>query len=265
MSELRKACFYLWRGEALYAGPGVSSTLHRHYALQVAVGLDRPMRVRMANEPAFVEAQAFMIRPNLAHQIDASGVQSLFLWSEFEATPRPFETSLGTPDGLTLVPDVALRALAPRIARLHAGPVTCDEARAVFELILSALSIDRPVDTRVQAAMQHLRQAHVDMEGKPHHLDTAQLAREAYLSPSRFRHLFKAETGISVQRFLLWERLMHALANAGGGASLTQAAHDGGFADSAHLARFFRASFGVRAADIFKDSHSVQVIACSWP
>jgi AraC-like DNA-binding protein len=87
------------------------------------------------------------------------------------------------------------------------------------------------------------------------------LAKCVHLSPSRFRHLFRTEMGMSVQSYLRWRRLMAALCTTAQGASLTEAAHRAGFADSAHLTRVFRGAFGTAPSTIFKNSHAVQVIS----
>ena len=44
--------------------------------------------------------------------------------------------------------------------------------------------------------------------------------------------------------------------------SLTEIAHEAGFADLAHFSRAFRASFGMTPSLAAKDSRSVQVIFC---
>lgn len=70
------------------------------------------------------------------------------------------------------------------------------------------------------------------------------LAREVYLSPSRFRHLFREQVGISFGRYLLWRRLARAMLLAARGATYSVAAHTAGFADAAHFTRTFRRRFG---------------------
>jgi len=65
-----------------------------------------------------------------------------------------------------------------------------------------------------------------------------------------------------VQRYLLWQRLLIALASTARGVSLTEAAHGAGFADSAHMARTFREAFGLKPSEVFKNSRYVQVIPC---
>jgi len=68
------------------------------------------------------------------------------------------------------------------------------------------------------------------------------------LSPSRARHLFVAHTGLPFKAYILWLRLERAVRLYADGASLTEAAHMAGFADSAHLSRTFRRTFGLPAA-----------------
>jgi AraC family transcriptional regulator len=70
------------------------------------------------------------------------------------------------------------------------------------------------------------------------------------LSPGRTRHLFVQQTGLSFRTYLLWLRLVRAVEIYAGSASLTEAAHAAGFADSAHLSRTFRRMFGIAAASL---------------
>jgi AraC-like DNA-binding protein len=62
------------------------------------------------------------------------------------------------------------------------------------------------------------------------------------------RHLFVEQTGLPFRTYLLWLRLTKAVAVFAGGGSLTEAAHEAGFSDSAHFSRTFRRMFGLPAA-----------------
>ena len=48
--------------------------------------------------------------------------------------------------------------------------------------------------------------------------------------------------------YVLWQRMERAVAEYAAGATLTDAAYAGGFADSAHFSRTFRRMFGLPAA-----------------
>ena len=92
---------------------------------------------------------------------------------------------------------------------------------------------------------------------------SAHLATRVHLWTSRLRQLFRRELDMSVQSYLRCKRLFAALQTSAQGASLTEAAHAAGFADSAHLTRVCRATFGIPPSLIFKNSHAVQVIPVS--
>jgi AraC-like DNA-binding protein len=70
------------------------------------------------------------------------------------------------------------------------------------------------------------------------------VAAEAFLSPSRFRHLFVEQTGMALRPYILWRRFIRVWELVTAGASLSTAAHGAGFADAAHLTRTSRRMFG---------------------
>ena len=90
------------------------------------------------------------------------------------------------------------------------------------------------VDPRIGRAIAWVRQR-LDAP-----VSLAEAAGVAHLSPSRFRHLFVAQTGVSFRAYLLWARVGTAVGAAMNGQSWTAAAHEAGFADSAHLSRTCR-------------------------
>ncbi|MFO0615927.1 MAG: AraC family transcriptional regulator [Polyangiaceae bacterium] len=85
-------------------------------------------------------------------------------------------------------------------------------------------------------------------------LSLGDVAQAIGLSEGRTRHLFVEQTGLSFRTFVLWLRLVRAVEMFSVGASLTDAAHGAGFADSAHLSRTFRRMFGIAAASLVVSS-----------
>lgn len=139
--------------------------------------------------------------------------------------------------------DDALHALA---TALHAAfdaraadAVLMARARQVIDHLAGQTPAPAPVDPRIDAALDWLR-ARLDRD-----ITLAQAAAIAHLSPSRFRHLFVEQTGISFRAYLLWARVGAAVAEGMAGCSWTQAAQQAGFADSAHLSRTCRRMFGL--------------------
>jgi AraC-like DNA-binding protein len=98
-----------------------------------------------------------------------------------------------------------------------------------------------PLDARVRRALDAVDEQLVER------VSARDLARRVSLSLSQLERLFAEQVGLSVRRLVRWRRLRLALVLALDGASLTEAAHAAGFADSAHLSRTVRELFGIRA------------------
>lgn len=67
----------------------------------------------------------------------------------------------------------------------------------------------------------------------------------AFLSPSRFAHLFKQQVGLAFRHYLLWRKLARAMLVIGRQGTIAAAAHEADFADAAHLTRTFYQMFGL--------------------
>ncbi len=240
---------YLWRAAALVIGPAIDSRLHSHFALQLSVGVDGPFRARLAAAADWQDTQAALFAPNQPHQIDGEGVLAhLFLELPWRATA--IDSRVQAQYGETA--DFAKTRAA--LVRLASGQVkdaddsmalAMQAARAWVDVALSAPLAPRVLlDTRIKTAL-------AAMTANPAS-DAAALAGLVHLSPSRFTHLFRRQTGMSVSRYLLWNRLLAAIEAVAGGASTTVAAHQAGFADLAHMSRTFSATFGVMPSELQK-------------
>jgi AraC-like DNA-binding protein len=254
-----------WPGpplQAIYVGMGQSLTLHRHYATQISISLGAPLRMRTHASEPFAEQQSFVVGPDIPHQVEAAGVTCFVLWSEARALAdlaRRLRTTSASE--LPALPSDLLKGLLP-VLLASGGQVPDEQAgqalvsHVLTTLIGSSLPNESPNDPRIASALSLVTPQFLIEQPQP----ITSLAAHVHLSPSRFRHLFRSEMGISVQSYLRWQRLFATLSTSARGASLTEAAHEAGWADSAHLTRVFRATFGVQPSHIFKNSHAVQVI-----
>ena len=95
--------------------------------------------------------------------------------------------------------------------------------------------------------------------GEP--VTAASCAAEAGLSPSRFLHLFKEETGISFRSFRAWKRARHLLHFANQDINLAHLAQDIGYPDSTHFSHSIRQVYGLKPKDIFAGSRRLAVFA----
>jgi AraC family transcriptional regulator len=251
----------LWPGQAISVGMGQSLTLHRHYATQISISLGAPLRVRTRASGPYTEQQSFIVGPNIPHQVETTGVPSFVLWSEARAlADLARRLSTTSASELPALPEGLLNVLLP-VLLASGGQVPDEQAgQAILSHVLTTLIgptwDEGPDDPRIATALSLMTPQFLVEQSQP----ITSLATHVHLSPSRFRHLFRSQMGLSVQSYLRWQRLIAALRTSARGASLTEAAHAAGFADSAHLTRVFRATFGLPPSHIFKHSHAVQVI-----
>jgi AraC-like DNA-binding protein len=217
-----------WHGElligpsfALFRGAIGDSDSHRHYAAQCVVGEEHDVAVEWGDGRR-ERARRIFIPSDTPHRLAAGEARVRMLY---------YEPAMAV--GVT--PSQLLDVLAADTWR-EAG------WRALFA---------RPgsIDARVRKALAMLetdRDAELgaDLDAE---LGATGLAEAVGLSRNRFMALFSQEIGIPVRRYILWRRMMLAAVAIAGGATLTDAAHGAGFADSAHFARTMKSMFGVSA------------------
>jgi AraC family transcriptional regulator len=255
-----------WPGHAIAVGMGWFSALHRHFATQINISLGAPLRVRTRASGPYTEQQSLIVGPNIPHEVEMTGVPCFMLWSEVRAlADLAHRVRTTSASELPALPEGLLKALLP-ILLASGGQAPDEEAgQALLSHVLTMLigrtddedpDDEDPDEPRIAMARSLVTPQFLVEQSQP----IKHLAAYVHLSPGRFRHLFRSEMGMSVQSYLRWRRLYTALRATSYGVSLTEAAHTAGFADSAHLTRVCRATFGIPPSLIFKNSHAVQVI-----
>ena len=111
----------------------------------------------------------------------------------------------------------------------------------------------RPLDRRVRRAAAALG----DISGAK--LTAADCADDAHLSPSRFLHLFKDETGVSFRAFRAWKRARHLLHYVNEDQNLAHLAQRIGYPDSTHFSHSIRRFYGLKPRAIFSGSRDLAI------
>jgi AraC-like DNA-binding protein len=237
----------IWEGASLWvleAEHGIGGTDHHaHHAIQVTLALDGNFTLRAADER--LAGPAVAVASDARHIFEATGLAAFLFVAPESRAGRALAATLFQGKALASLdrPGLGthLDALAACFRNNGDDAVLADAAQALLADLAGPAEAPAS-DARVQAMLAWL-------DGN---LETAltlpQAAAAACLSPSRARHLFAAETGLPFKAFVLWRRMERAVALFAAGASLTEAAHEAGFADSAHFSRTFRRHFGLPAA-----------------
>ena len=243
---------HFWQSGSLWIGQGQGrAEWHAHHAHQLALALEGDIQFRMQSEGPWTAYAAAMVASHAGHEFEFHGATVAHLFVEPESREgRALSRRYGNV-GICALPQAEARRVAAELLRALRGGVDADAMKTVARSAVAALAggscatpTKREGDARIARALDYIR-AHVRAP-----LTLADAAGAASLSPSRFRHLFVQETGSSFRAYLLWLRINVAIAAAMAGASWTEAAHEAGFADSAHLSRTHKRMFGIEPTAI---------------
>ena len=226
-----------WAGRAWIA-PGIgvfrgsvgAHDWHQHLAHQITVGLEGAVEVE--TPAGRLRGRALVIPAGMRHRLSGGAVLSIYL-----DALAPEATAL------RLRPQQAALALDPDLARRLLDFSSADDLTTVQVIFRS--DPPRVADTRLEAVVRELRACRGET-------DRRSLAAMVHVSPERFTHWFVEQTGLPLRSYLKWVRLIESLRQLAAGGSLTEAAHLGGFSDSAHLSRTFRAMLGSSPANLLK-------------
>lgn len=238
-----------WRGGSIWIGWAQASTdFHAHHAIQLGVSLRGGLLHYQAEGQPSQPYMAALIPADLPHAFVARDVLVATIFVEPESREgqvlrERFQGSIASiADHLS--PDNCAALCQAYDDKLSDEEIIGRTRRLVAHLAELAAAPAQPVDQRIVRAVELIQQR-IDQA-----ISQADIAKAVHLSPERFRHLFVEETGIRFRPYILWLRLGRATDAYAGGASLTDAAYEGGFADAAHFSRTFKRMFGAAPASI---------------
>jgi AraC-like DNA-binding protein len=235
----------LWPPALVVWGPGAASSLHAHHAMQLVLTLDGGGRLRGRVRERWTDFTAALIAPDVPHEVDARGTTVIvaFLDPETEVG-EGLRRRLDGP--LAVLPAAEVEGWRRALGARPLQPAAVDRW---WRTRLAAERAPRRIHPRVRRVLRWLRE---NIGSSEEDRSLERLAALAGLSPSRFMHVFTESLGVPLRPYLLWLRLQHAAGRVLAGASATEAAHEAGFSDAAHLSRTFRRTLGTTAREIAK-------------
>jgi AraC-like DNA-binding protein len=239
----------LWEGGFLLAAraQGVVPS-HAHHAIQIVIALDGCVAI-CGTDDGWRESRVIVVRPDAEHSFDCNGALGVMVFVDPESSEGAW-LSASLRQDITIVPDTRLDSIVPALRAFAEQP---DETQDVAALVRGCvhglrpgLAPTRQVDSRVSKVLDAIRESD-DLRMS---LDKA--ADMAFLSPTRFAHLFKEQVGLPFSRYMLWRKLTRAMVAIASERTIAAAAHAADFADAAHLTRTFYQMVGMAPSALMR-------------
>lgn len=246
---------HLWHEGILFVGSGIRNALHRHFTASIAVALNAPFAFR-AESQRWRHLRGVAVAPNVNQQMDCTRRRVAILQVDPETEAYARMARLFAERGRVV--ELADPLVDMLVAAAGDAERADLDAPALWARTIDAVAgpwrTTATIDSRVTTALDVIKREF------PIAPPVAELAATVGLSPGRLIHLCKQELGTPLRRYVLWLRLRHVIGRITLGESLTDAAHDAGFADSAHLSRTFSSMFGLPLSRLFGPAARVRLL-----
>lgn len=223
----------------LFLGNLNTNDFHKHYAIQISVSVKATIKITQFGSNELI-GDSFYVPSNIKHRLLSSDLQLTILINPLSPLGRRFYQVYG--NNLINLETNLKESLIIILNRFNINEIDFDQLCC---LVLDSLNnykcsfskVKHIEDDRISKVLDFLN----DNFEKVYSLK--EIAAICHLSPSRFLHLFKEQTGLNFRRFQLWNRIIkslpYLLAN-----SITDTSYTFGFTDSSHYNRTFKETFG---------------------
>jgi AraC-like DNA-binding protein len=209
--------------------------------------------LRITEGKSEVIGEVAVVPPYVTHSVESEHPSIICLLIEPETVEPAALDALGARVSGAGSSDTAQRIRAAyetlRRQQRRGGFTTAEFDR----LVLGEELPDRNIDQRIWRAALSLN----DFSGSK--MTAADCAASVNLSPSRFLHLFKEQTGVSFRAFRAWKRARHLLHFVNEDINLAHLAQDIGYPDSTHFSHSIRRFYGLQPRAIFSGSRDLAI------
>jgi AraC-like DNA-binding protein len=251
--------FYMWKGVAAFFYSSHLTSFHSHNTMQLVLDTQKDFRFKIKGTH-WKTYKSLIIKENVIHQLDTNSSVQLIIYIDAETRIAQAIKSKYLANGEIYPLDLNIFHFANsndlQQALLNPEPSRLEN---LINRILGSLSLEignTPADERILIAEQTISTVH------PEEVTVKSLADIACLSESRLRSLFKNVTGVSLYRYILWNKIRYATNQIMAGYTVNDAAIDSGFTDSSHFHKMMVQLFGISPSKFLKDNKEDNSVVC---
>jgi AraC-like DNA-binding protein len=250
---------YIWENRVFYLGELPDMSEHRLGGAALCLGIDKPLQVLESESNGWQTCRSVLIPPGCLHEINTGGAQMAVVFLEPESEHYAILREVMQGGEWQCLYGLAHESEALKIVH-DLYHYACD-AETTYRLLDDIIDphklapdTSHALDTRIDKVVQLIK------EDISQSYSVEELANRVNLSPTRLVHLFKEQTGVPIRRFRQWNRMKAVVAWVAAGGTLTEAALQAGFSDSAHLSRAFRNMFGLKPSFLLNRSADLAIV-----
>lgn len=217
--------------------------LHRHSASHIMISLNDNIDVAVENER--IRCKGVLIPSGVYHTANTHGNGVLvFLFDNTTAVSKQI-------DKVRIISDDDVCKIRQRFRDFEIGEKSarCYETFIQFVFSCSGINTGGTVitDERIQRSLCYIQ------SGLNEAITCSEVAKNVFLSESRFSHLFREQVGMTFASYLIYQRIIKTYTDIINGNTITNAALNAGFSSSAHFAEVNKRVFGLSAMEVKKD------------
>lgn len=253
-TEYKDAFLFFWTGQFMYIGKAVDTAIHAHHALQIAISFEAPIDVILPD--ASYKFKGVLIDSDQPHECRTYDNTFLIL----NIAPES-KIGLGlkkkylSSQTVIELPDTQVSTFSQKLKTALKEKNNSNEIFLLTQDFLHNLSdtIETSVyDNRVVKILEELNRQNSSV------ITVNELAEKVFISPARLIHLFTAQVGIPIRKYILWSKLLVAVQKILETKNITESALYAGFSDAPHFNKTFRRMFGINPSTLIKNSQIVQ-------
>jgi AraC-like DNA-binding protein len=251
--------FYMWNGVAAFFYSSHLTSFHSHNTMQIVLDIQKDFRFKTKNS-SWSTYKTLIIKENVMHQLDTHDSVQLIIYLDAESRiAQAIKSKYMVEDDihpldLNIFHFVNSNEL--QLALLYPEPSLLEN---MINRILGSLSLEignAIADKRILIVEQTISTEHPEQTTIKH------LADKMCLSESRLRSLFKQVTGVSLYRYILWNKIRYATNQIMAGHTVNEAALEAGFTDSSHFHKMMVQMFGIGPSKFLKDNKVDNLMLC---
>ena len=249
----------MWNGLSAIFFSNCVTHVHSHNTLQILVDIQSSFRCRIGNKD-WISCKNLIIREEVPHQLDTAGSVQLIIYLDVETTVGKAIRNQYLREKDAAEPDLDLFSIIKpdELQQVMLTPNPESLLRIVQQILQTLAGASSPVkpDQRVNTIEALIISAH------PDDIHIPALAAKVHLSESRLRALFKAQTGVSLYKYILWSKIRFAINRIMNNTPVNEAAWEAGFTDNSHFHKMLVSMFGISPSQFLRDHRTMEILTC---